>query len=185
MEMTEKAVGEIYTRYDEIIPGLSRFQKEEVERVERKGYIHTEFGWRRWFTQEEQKYAYRNANATEIYNTRIQSNAGLRTRAALVDIWRALKSEYGEGVGSKARLILTVHDSGLFSVHPSVLGEVAGIITEIATSPCAALPAPQLGMSAGLKFPIDLEVGENWGEMKPWEEYVFGNLILEPQSMTP
>ncbi len=184
MEMTQAAVREIYARYDKIIPGLSRFQKEEVDRVERKGYVHTEFGWRRWFTQEEQRYASRDANATEIYNTRIQSNAGLRTREALVVIWRALKSEYGEGVGADARLVLTVHDSGLFSVHPNVIRQVADIITEIATGPAGPLPAPKLGMPDGLRFPIDLEVGENWGEMKPWEEYIAGNVTLEPQSMT-
>lgn len=184
MEMTQKAVTDIYDRYDEIIPGLSRFQKEEVERVERKGYVHTEFGWRRWFTREEQRYAGRTANATEIYNTRIQSNAGLRTREALVQIWRELKSRYGEGVGADARLILTVHDSGLFSVAPHALRAVAELITEMATAPARALPAPRLGMPDGLRFPIDLEVGENWGEMKSWEEYISGNLTLEPQSLT-
>ena len=184
MEMTENAVSAIFDRYNEIMPGLSRFQKEEVDRVQRKGYVHTEFGWRRWFTQEEQKYANRSSNATEIYNTRIQSNAGLRTRQALVEIWRALKADYGEGVGNQARLILTVHDSGLFSVHPDVIQRVAGIITEIATGPTHALPAPQLGMVDGLRFPIDLEVGENWGKMKPWEEYISGDLSLEPQSLT-
>jgi DNA polymerase I-like protein with 3'-5' exonuclease and polymerase domains len=183
MEMSEKAVSEIFSRYDKIIPGLSRFQTEEVDRVERKGYVHTEFGWRRWFTNEEQKYVNRNSNATEIFNTRIQSNAGLRTRQALVEIWRALKSEYGEGVGSKARIILTVHDSGLFSVHPDATRRVAEIVTEIATGPTHALPARQLGMSAGLQFPIDLEVGENWGDMRPWEEYISGDLSLEPQSL--
>ncbi|KKK97180.1 hypothetical protein LCGC14_2655330, partial [marine sediment metagenome] len=178
MEMTQKEVTEIYERYNKIIPGLSRFQSEEVDRVERKGYIHTEFGWRRWFTNEEQKYANRSSNATEIFNTRIQSNAGIRTRLALVEIWRALKAEYGEGVGSKARLVLTVHDSGLFSVHPSVIRTVARLITEIATSPAISLPAPKLGMATGLRFPIDLEVGENWGDMKPWEEYISGDLSL-------
>lgn len=182
MEMSEKAVSEIFDRYQEIIPGLSRFQKEEVARVERRGYVHTQYGWRRWFTQEEQKYAHRNANATEIYNTRIQSNAGLRTREALVEIWRALKSDYGEGVGADARFILTVHDSGLFSVHPSVIRRVADLITELATSPATPLPAPGVGMAEGLRFPIDLEVGENWGEMKPWKEYISGDVHLVPQS---
>ena len=172
MEMTQKAVSEIYDRYDKIIPGLSRVQKEEVDRVERKGYVHTEYGWRRWFTQEEQKYASRNANATEIYNTRTQSNAGLRTREALVEICRALKRDYGEGVGADARLILTVHDSGVFSVHPSVIRKVATLIQELATSPATPLPAPALGMPEGVRFPIDLEIGEDWGHMIPYDKYL-------------
>jgi len=34
-------------------------------------------------------------------------------------------------------------------------------------------------MEEGLRFPIDLEVGENWKDMKPWKTYTSGQWIPE------
>lgn len=168
LEIPVNNVRSIYKRYDEIIPGLARHQAREVERVERKGYIQTEYGWRRYFTREERYNAQRKSVKTEIYNTRIQSNAGIRAREAIVEIWRELKARYGEGRGVDARVVLTVHDSGLLSVDPSVLQDVIEIVERIATAPARCLRAPLADYPDGIPFPIDIEVGPNWGEMKTW-----------------
>lgn len=184
MEMSKAEVEATYRRYDEVIPGLSEFQQREVAGVERKGYIVTEYGWKRYFTKDEQRNTHRDSVATLIYNTRIQSNAGLRVREALINIWRELKERYGEGVGARARMVLTVHDSGVFSVHPDELANVVEIVKRHATAPARHMPAPKAGFPDGVPFPIDLEVGTNYGEMIPWEKYESGEVTLKPLSMT-
>ena len=152
--ITEKEAGEMFDRYYEIIPGLEPMRKALVQGVKTRGYHQTEYGWRRNFTSEEKR------KKTEIYNMPMQSLAGIHTRKALVDLWRELPSE--------ARLVLTVHDSGLVSTPGECAPRVVECIRDVVTRSCKVLPCPEIGMPEGLRFQVDITVGKNWGEMKPW-----------------
>lgn len=169
LEKTKKDVEEIYTAYDKMMPGLSQFQQRELQLVKSLGYIHTEFGWRRRFPRGDRANAHRSSVATKAYNTRIQSNAGLTTRETILNLDRQLSARFGDDT---ARVLLTVHDSGLISCEPDVAWEVADAIRDIACGATRPLPCPELGMPDGLRFPIDLEWSStNWGCMKPFETF--------------
>lgn len=62
--------------------------------------------------------------------------------------------------------MLTVHDSGILSVRRDLASKVYDVVQEVVTSPYAPLPADIPGHEDGIRFPIDVEVGHNWGDMR-------------------
>lgn len=60
------------------------------------------------------------------------------------------------------RILATVHDSILVECPGPAAAIVGGIMKEIMEQPWAEL--------GGLSVPVELKVGHNWGEMRPWQE---------------
>jgi DNA polymerase I-like protein with 3'-5' exonuclease and polymerase domains len=166
LELPEKEVDIMYKKWFEMVPGLIPLRRHLVRTVREEGFYQSLHGWRRYFSDEERKHTHYKSTETEIYNTPIQSTAGLHTREAIVWLWKELKNASAE-----ARLVLTVHDSGLCSCPPEDARRVVECIQDVVTQPCKVLPGPEVGMPDGIRFPIDIEWGENWEEMKPWKEF--------------
>jgi DNA polymerase I-like protein with 3'-5' exonuclease and polymerase domains/uracil-DNA glycosylase len=156
----------MYNKWFEMVPGLTTLRQELTRGVQDLGYYQSPHGWRRYFSKEEREHTHYKSTETEIYNTPIQSTAGLHTREALVWLRRELNN-----ASEAARLVLTVHDSGLLSCPPEDARKVVECIQEVVTQPCRALPCPEVGMPDGIRFPIDIEWGRNWGEMKKWDTF--------------
>jgi DNA polymerase-1 len=170
-EDLDKSIPEVQALYDkwfEMIPGILPLRQTLVNQVKRDGYYQSPFGWRRYFSSDEKKNTHRGSVQTQIYNTPIQSTAGIQTRKALVDLWRELPNV---GTHEECRMVLTVHDSGVYSVTPGKARRLVDAINDVVSSPCKVLPGDEVGQSSGIRFPIDIEWGENWGEMKSWETF--------------
>jgi DNA polymerase I-like protein with 3'-5' exonuclease and polymerase domains len=170
-EDLDKSIPEVQALYDkwfEMIPGILPLREKLVNQVRRDGYYQSPFGWRRYFSSDEKKNTHRGSVQTQIYNTPIQSTAGIQTRKALVDLWRELPNI---GVHEEVRMCLTVHDSGVYSVHPSKARRLVEAIQDVITAPCAVLPGEAVGQSSGIRFPIDIEAGTSWGEMVEWNKF--------------
>lgn len=163
LDLDEVVVEEMFDRWFAILPGVKKLRQRWVSQVKMVGYFQTPAGWRMYFDRESRENTHRSSVETQIYNWPIQSTAGIRTRAALVDIWREMRRLWQP---EDARMILTVHDSGLFTVRGDLVPQVLDMLRELATAAYDCLPAPEVGMAEGLRFPIDLKVGPSWGELK-------------------
>lgn len=170
LDITTVEAEKLYDRWFATFPKVPHLRDKWKGRVEMFGYLQTPAGWRMRFSRDDRENTHRRSVETQIYNYPIQSTAGIRTRAALIDLWRELGRLWDPG---DVRFMLTVHDSGIISVRKDLVEKVADVVTEVVTSPYKYLPAPLPGHEDGVKFPIDLEVGPNWGEMveyATWKE---------------
>lgn len=162
LELPEDEVEEMFERWFAILPGVKGLRKRWTSFVKTHGWFQTPAGWRMYFGREDRENTHRQSVETQIYNWPIQSTAGIRTRAALVDVWREMSRMWSH---DDARLILTVHDSGLFTVREDLVPKVVELLRDVVVAPYAALPCDDVGMPDGLRFPIEIKTGVNWGSL--------------------
>lgn len=167
MGKSEKEVESIFSRYNEMIPGLEEFHKRELGSIASRGYIQTEYGWRRYFPREEREHTHYKSVATEAYVLRIQSNEAMVVREAMLALRRELALNFSH---EEARLMLQLHDEVVVSCRPEHAEKVAAMMFELMTAPARKLPCPEVGMPEGVRFPIDLKIGRTWGAMVDWDK---------------
>ncbi|PUZ26643.1 DNA polymerase I [Chitinophaga costaii] len=129
-------------------PAIKQYMEDQITSAQRKGYVETLLGRKRWLKDINSSnavvrgYAERNA-----INMPIQGTAADMIKLAMISIHDTFKKE-----GLRSRMILQVHDELVFDVHQSELEIVKPIILEGMRN---AMP---------LAVPIDAElgVGANW-----------------------
>lgn len=129
-------------------PAIKQYMEDQISSAQRKGYVETLLGRKRWLKDINsgnavvRGYAERNA-----INMPIQGTAADMIKLAMISIHDRFKKE-----GIRSRMILQVHDELVFDVHRSELDKVKPLILEGMRN---AMP---------LAVPIDAEVGEgeNW-----------------------
>jgi DNA polymerase-1 len=135
-----------FTRY----PGVKRYMDETRLQAREQGYVETVFGRRLYLpeigsrNQQLRQYAERSA-----INAPMQGTAADIIKRAMITVHRWLKES-----GTKARMIMQVHDELVFEVEKSALEAVQ-------------VEAPKLmAAAAKLKVPlvVDVGVGDNWEE---------------------
>lgn len=129
-----------------VFPSVVYLWDSLVSSVKAQGYLMNPFGRRRYFHVSE---------VPAICNFLSQSTAADVLFVGQLDLTTRLKAnpQYG-------RLLATVHDSNLLEGPDQSLSELAGIVRSSMEKPIS-----QLG---NLSFPIELKVGKNWRDMKPW-----------------
>ena len=73
-------------------------------------------------------------------------------KVKMVELWNRLK-------GSRAKMVLTVHDEICTETPEDELDDVVELLRGV---------LPFKGLS--IPFPVSIKVGKNWGEMKTYEE---------------
>jgi DNA polymerase-1 len=135
-----------FTRY----PGVKRYMDETRLQAREQGYVETVFGRRLYLpeigsrNQQLRQYAERSA-----INAPMQGTAADIIKRAMITVHRWLRES-----GTKARMIMQVHDELVFEVEKSALEAVQ-------------VEAPKLmAAAAKLKVPlvVDVGVGDNWEE---------------------
>ncbi|PUZ28448.1 DNA polymerase I [Chitinophaga parva] len=129
-------------------PAIKQYMEDQISYAQRKGYVETLLGRKRWLKDINsgnavvRGYAERNA-----INMPIQGTAADMIKLAMISIHDRFRKE-----GIRSRMILQVHDELVFDVHRSELDKVKPLILEGMRN---AMP---------LAVPIDAEVGEgeNW-----------------------
>jgi DNA polymerase I-like protein with 3'-5' exonuclease and polymerase domains/uracil-DNA glycosylase len=162
LELPEAEVEEMFKRWFGILPGVATLRKRWIAHVQTHGYFQTPAGWRMYFNRDEREHTHRQSVETQIYNWPIQSTAGIRTRAALVDVWREMSRMWSK---DDVRMVLTVHDSGLYTVREDLVPQVLDLLRDVVTASYSPLPCSDVGMPDGLRFPIELKTGSSWGEL--------------------
>jgi DNA polymerase-1 len=88
------------------------------------------------------------------YNTPVQGTGSEFCLASLVALVEWIHAD-----GLDAKLVLTVHDSLIFECHEDDVDELVHQATRIMTG----------WNSAGVPLAVDVEIGDVWGDLKPWK----------------
>jgi len=139
--------------YFERFPGIREYIEEVVERARQAGYVTTLLGRRRYLpdlhaqSRQVREFAQRTA-----INTPIQGSAADIIKLAMLLCRRRLREER-----LAALMTLQVHDELVFEVPQGELEATRGVVGEAMAN---AFP-----LCVPLK--VEVEVGPNWGEMRP------------------
>jgi DNA polymerase I len=150
--VTSAEAKEFIDRYFERFPGVRRYLDEQVEKARRLGYVETLTGRRRYIPEvHSRNFNIRSFGERAATNAPIQGSSADLIKIAMIEIRRALRD-----AGSRARMLLQVHDELLFEVPR---GEEDALL---------ALVRARMEGAAELSVPLTVEagVGDNWLECK-------------------
>lgn len=138
-------------QYRQAHPAYDRYLTTTTKTVLRERRLENAFGRVRYFLGRE------NEIVREGLNFPIQSTAADIINVAMIKL-----HELRESGKLKGNLIGQVHDSLLFEVPKSLVKKEAKIIKTV-------MEAPVIIGGAECVFPVDVEVGANWGALKALE----------------
>jgi DNA polymerase-1 len=153
--VTQQAAQEFIDAYFAGFPGVRLFMDRVLADARATGTVKTLFGRRRLVPELTSRNGQVRAAAERVaVNLPIQGTAADILKRAMIDVHEAL--EQRRNGGSRARMILTVHDELLFEVPAGEADAVAELVRQ--------------GMegAARLAVPLTVEVGigPNWKEAK-------------------
>lgn len=156
-ELTLAEAEEFVKAYFRQFPGVKRYLDEARQQAARRGYVETLLGRRRYFPNlvSGANPALRSREEREAINAPIQGTAADIIKLAMIRLPRAL-----EEAGSRARLLLQVHDELLLELPQEELHATTRLVREVMEN---AFP---------LSIPLSTEAryGVNWGEMTVLED---------------
>ena len=143
---------EFIDNYFAVYAGVKAFFDENVRHAEETGYIKTIFDRRRKILAINSKNKMEKEGAVRVAkNSPIQGSAADIVKQAMIDVTSALKA-----TGSKARLLLQVHDELIFEC-PDDETEISNAI---------ALIRDKMEHAVKLRVPlrVSIECDKNWGK---------------------
>jgi len=155
--VTQQAAQAFIDAYFAGFPAVRRFIDHTLEEGRRTGLVKTLAGRRRPVPELTSKNGQvRSATERIAVNMPIQGTAADILKRAMIDVHRALEARPARGSGTRARMILTVHDELLFEVPREEAGDVAALVKQ------------HMEGAASLAVPLTVEVGigENWKDAK-------------------
>jgi DNA polymerase-1 len=156
-ELTLAEAEEFVKAYFRQFPGVKRYLDEARQQAVRRGYVETLLGRRRYFPNlvSGANPALRSREEREAINAPIQGTAADIIKLAMIRLPKAL-----EEAGSRARLLLQVHDELLLELPQEELHATARLVRDVMEN---AFP---------LSIPLSTEAryGVNWGEMTVLED---------------
>jgi DNA polymerase-1 len=153
INVTQEAAQEFIDAYFAGFPRVRAFIDQTLEEARTTGIVRTLFGRRRLVPNlTSRNYQMRGQAEREAVNMPIQGTAADILKKAMIDLHAELPKR-----GSKARMILTVHDELLFE-SPRDEAEAAAAIVRERMEQATSLSVP---------LTVDVGIGENWNEAKP------------------
>jgi DNA polymerase-1 len=134
--------------YFRVHAGVKRFLDATIEDVRQKGYVSTILGRRRYLPDVTSPSPRARSNAERAaINTPLQGSAADLVKVAMVRIHERLARE-----GSRARLVLQVHDELLLESPAAEVERVGSVLSE------------EMVRAVTLDVPLEVSVGigENW-----------------------
>jgi DNA polymerase I len=143
---------EILDAYFVAFPNVKAYMERTVAEARSKGYTETLMGRRRPIPElSSPNFRIRQAGERQAMNAGIQGLAADIFKVALVDLDRALEER-----GTRARLILQVHDEVILEVPPDELDDVAELVRTTMASAC----------DLSVPMEVNLSTGHSWEEAK-------------------
>ena len=135
-------------------PGVKQYLDGIRVLAARQGYVETLFGRRRYFPNlaNPVNVTMRNREEREAINAPIQGTAADILKIAMLQLEPALADS-----GSKAKLLLQVHDELVLEVPQVEIKEAAALVQKV-MSDAVTLSIPLI---------TEAKCGVNWGSMKP------------------
>jgi DNA polymerase-1 len=149
---TEKEAQEIIKAFYLSYPEVGAYLNATIKDAETKGYVTTMFGRRRYLREvNDPNYARREAARRAALNAPVQGSAADLIKIAMVKI-----EEYLVAQGSKAQMVLQIHDELLFKVPDEELSDLVPALSDIMTG-CVELP---------VKLTVEAGIGKTWFDAK-------------------
>jgi DNA polymerase-1 len=143
-----KVIDDYYNTYK----GIKKYMDETPELAREQGYVSTIFGRRRYLPAiKDRNFSVRSRAEREAINMPIQGTASDIVKIAMIKVDRALKRS-----GSKAKIIMQVHDELLLEVPEAEVEDVKAVLVR------------EMESAARLDVPLLVEVGtgRNWMNVK-------------------
>ena len=142
--------------YFERYPGIQDYMTRTKQFCREHGYVETLFGRRCHVPGiHDKNAAKRNFAERAAINAPIQGSAADMLKRAMIRVPPALARQ---GLDTRARMLLTVHDELLFEVDKAAVDQTAEVVKAVMESAC--LPALQLSVP----LTVDVGQGQSWGE---------------------
>jgi DNA polymerase-1 len=152
----QRIANEFIQRYFARHAGVKAYLERTLETARKQGWVTTLLGRRRQIPQihSDNRLLRQEAERSAI-NTPLQGSAADLIKQAMLQVETALKE-----AGLKGQMLLQLHDELLLEVPYGELPATARLVRQV------------MEEVAQLKVPltVDLRVGENWGEMYPYEK---------------
>ena len=144
---------EFITSYFAAYSGISYYMMHIKEVAREQGYVSTLFGRRRWIPElQARNSALRGAGERMAINMPIQGTAADIVKIAMIRLYDRLRRE-----GSRAEMLLQVHDELLLEVPRDGLQALAPIVRELMEG----------AVSLDVPLDVDLKTGTDWESMTP------------------
>jgi len=143
---------EILDAYFDGFPNVKTFMVETVREAKERGYTTTIFGRRRQITElTSDNFRIRQMGERMAQNAPVQGSAADIFKLAMIDLDRAL-----DDTGSRARMLLTVHDELVLEVPEPECDATEALVREVMEHVCE------------LRVPltVDTGFGPNWAAAK-------------------
>jgi DNA polymerase-1 len=142
-------------RYFHIHHAIKTYIDETKIKAHEQGYVETLFGRRRYFPEINSGVPMLVSQAERMaVNMPIQGTAADIIKMAMIQVDGWIRTAAREQV----RLLLQVHDELVFEVETKFVDEAA----------CAIKQVMETTVPLDVPLVVDVEVGENWGEMEDW-----------------
>lgn len=151
LEISQEEAASYIKKYFEVHTGIKDYCNNAAAFAHEHGYIETLFGYRRNLSNINAPiYNIRDAEERMAINTPVQGTAAEILKLAMIELDKKLEAE-----GSKAKMLLTVHDELIIEAPKEKVKEIAKIITD----------AMENVIDLGLPIVAEVKAGKNWGEM--------------------
>jgi DNA polymerase-1 len=133
--------------------GIAYYMIHIREAAKQQGYVQTLLGRRRWIPELEARNAsLRGAGERMAINMPIQGTAADIMKIAMIRLHDRLRRD-----GSRARMLLSVHDEVLFEVPREDLDGLAPVVRDVMEG----------AMRLDVPLDVDLKTGVDWEQMTP------------------
>lgn len=152
--------GEAIDNFHRAYPKLTRYMTYCKTFAKKNGYIYNLFGRRRWFPNiTSDDYDLRKRDLNGASNTPIQGGSSDLMICGMVAIWKEIDH-------SRAKMIMTVHDSLVLEVREDYVDECAKIVKRNLEHPTFRGKPLEF-----INIPIkaDIEIGDSYGHVKEIE----------------
>ncbi len=144
---------EFITSYFAAYSGISYYMMHIKEVAREQGYVSTLFGRRRWIPElQARNSALRGAGERMAINMPIQGTAADIVKIAMIRLADRLRDD-----GSRAQMLLQVHDELLLEVPRDEVAGLAPIVREVMES----------AVTLDVPLDVDLKTGTDWESMTP------------------
>ena len=133
--------------------GISYYMMHIKEIAREQGYVSTLFGRRRWIPElQARNQALRGAGERMAINMPIQGTAADIVKIAMNRLYARMVSE-----GSRARMLLQVHDELLLEVPRAEIQDIASIVRE----------EMENAVKLDVPLTVDVKIGDDWESLTP------------------
>jgi DNA polymerase-1 len=155
LEYNEMECGNIISEWLDIYSGVREYMAVKRAEARQYGYVRDMHGRIRYLPNAKSFNPHLRGEAErEAGNHPIQGGAAGIVKRAMVDLWRALRQLWKEGV--RVECLLQVHDEMLLECQEKKT-EVVGMLTQVIMEDAMELRVPLV---------CEGKWGNNWGELK-------------------